>query len=391
MMSILSVHNRYQHRGGEDQVVASEAELLELRGHTVTRYEEDNRHIDKGGVRIAHRAIWNQRSVHRIRGLSPATPFDVAHFHNTFPLISPSGYYAARSEGIPVVQTLHNYRLICPGATLSRDGSACESCLDHHTLLPSIIHGCYRDSRPATVAIATMLAVHRLRGTYRQMVDAYIALSEFARKKFIAGGLPAERIAVKPNFLSPDPGIGDGRGGFALFVGRLSEEKGIRVLAEAWRHLSDIPIVVAGEGPLSGTVVWPAGVTTLGGRPHAHVLQLMREASLLIFPSMCYENAPMTIVEALACGLPVIASDLGSIPEFVTDRRTGLLFRPGDPEDLARQVRWAFDHPEEMRAMRVAARREYEEKYTGERNYKMLMEVYKMAIENARSRHRAAS
>jgi len=391
MVSVLSVHNRYQQPGGEDHVFASEAELLEQRGHKVVRYEENNLRIGRGGPRAALTAIWNRDSFRRIHSLSPSGLFDIAHFHNTFPLISPSAYYAARDEGIPVVQTLHNYRLVCPGATLSRNGAVCESCLDQNTLLPSVIHSCYRNSLGATAAVATMLAVHRIKGTYRQMVDVYIALSEFARSKFIAGGLPAKRIAVKPNFLSPDPGRGDGRGRFALYVGRLSEEKGIRVLAEAWRQLSDIPLVVAGDGPLSRTVVWPAGVVTLGNWPHAQVLQLMRDASVLVFPSVWYECAPMTIVEALACGLPVIASDLGSIPEFVADRRTGLLFRPGDADDLAQNVRWAFDHSEEMQLMRDAARREYEEKYTAERNYKMLIDIYEMAIENSQRRRRAAS
>ncbi len=158
------------------------------------------------------------------------------------------------------------------------------------------------------------------------------------------------------------------------------------MLAEAWRRLSDIPLMVVGDGPLDS--VWPAGVTPLGSQPHDHVLRLMRDASVLIFPSVWYECAPMTIVEAFACGLPVIASDLGSMPEFVTDRRTGRLFRPGDAEDLARQVRWAFDHPEALRAMRTAARREYVEKYTAERNYKLLIEVYRTAIANARQRRR---
>jgi glycosyltransferase involved in cell wall biosynthesis len=230
-----------------------------------------------------------------------------------------------------------------------------------------------------------MLGVHRAARTRSRMVDVYIALSEFARRKFIEGGLPAERIVVKSNFVAPGPGAGDGRGGYALFAGRLSEEKGVRLLAKAWEVLGDLPLLVAGDGPLK-SVVWPAGVTTLGKVSQSRVLELMREARVLLFPSICYECAPMTVLEAFSCGLPVIASNLGSVPEFVTHGRNGLLFRPGDSEDLVRQVRWAFDHPERLLAMRSAARREYEDKYTPERNYKMLMETYEMALESARRR-----
>jgi glycosyltransferase involved in cell wall biosynthesis len=221
-------------------------------------------------------------------------------------------------------------------------------------------------------------------------VDTYIALSEFARRKFIEGGLPRDRIVVKPNFVSPDPGIGQGQGGYALFVGRLSEEKGLRTLAAAWHMSPGLPLRVVGDGPLN-EIAWPEGATWLGALQREEVLALMQDAAALVLPSTCYENAPLTIVEAFACGLPVIASNLGSIPEFVRHRHNGLLFAPGDPEDLARQVRWAFDHPEEMRAMRVNARREYQEKYTAERNYKLLMTIYEMAIENSHRRRREAS
>jgi glycosyltransferase involved in cell wall biosynthesis len=170
----------------------------------------------------------------------------------------------------------------------------------------------------------------------------------------------------------------------------LAEEKGIRVLAAAWRGLNNISLQVAGDGPLRDTV-WPEGATWIGAQPPDRVMTLMQDARVLVFPSTWYECAPMTIVEAFACGLPVIASNLGSIPEFVQHRYNGLLFEPGDPQDLARQVRWAFEHPEELRVMRANARREYEEKYTAERNYKMLMTIYEMAIEHSQRRRREAS
>jgi glycosyltransferase involved in cell wall biosynthesis len=228
-----------------------------------------------------------------------------------------------------------------------------------------------------------MLTVHRIVGTWQKRVDVFIAHTEFARCKFIEGGLPADRIVVKPQMVSADPGAGEGRGNYALFVGRLSEEKGVRTLATSWQKLPEIPLLVAGDGPLSATS-WPNGVIRLGNQSREQVNELMRNARVLIVPSVCYEIGPLTVVEAFACGLPVIASDMGSMAERVSDRRTGLLFRPGDAEDLALQVRWAWEHPEELRAMRAAARSEYEQKYTAERNYKILMKIYDRAIESAR-------
>jgi glycosyltransferase involved in cell wall biosynthesis len=314
---------------------------------------------------------------------------EVVHFHNTFPLISPAAYYAARREGAAVIQTLHNYRLICPGATLFRDGAVCEECIQQKSLLPAIGHKCYRGSRPATAAVATMLSVHRIAGTW-QKVDVFIALSDFARRKFVEGGLPADRIVVKPNFVSPDPGVGTGTGGYALFVGRLSAEKGISLLASAWRELPKIPLVVAGDGPLADTE-WPMGVSWIGSQPRDKILALMSEARVLIVPSECYENGPLAAIEGFACGLPVIASNLGSMAETVAHERTGLLFDPGDAADLARRVRWAFGHPEATEKMRVNARSEFEKKYTADRNYEMLMAIYETAIANFGRQRRAAS
>ena len=222
--TVLSVHNFYRQPGGEDRVFADEAALLEQNGHTVVRYEEHNRRINGAGIAAAGSAVWSNHSFRGLRSILQAQPCDVVHFHNTFPLISPSGYFAARNSGLPVVQTLHNYRLICPAGTLLRDGSACEDCIERRSLLPAMIHGCYRGSRPATAAVVTMLAVHRAAGTWRRMVDLYVSPSNFARKRLIAGGLSAKSIVVKPPFVAPDPGAGTGCGGYALFAGRLSEE-----------------------------------------------------------------------------------------------------------------------------------------------------------------------
>src|ERR1700681_312252 len=245
--TVLSVHNFYRQPGGEDRVCADEAALLEQHGHTVVRYEEHNRRIAGAGISAAGSTVWSTRSFRRLRSVLREQACDVVHFHNTFPLISPAAYYAARAANVPVVQTLHNYRLICPAGTLLRDGAVCEECIGR-VPLPALVHGCYRGSRPATAAVAAMLVIHRVGGTWRRMVDAYIAPSEFARKKLIAGGLPAERIVMKPNFVAPHPGAGSGDGGYAFFAGRLSEEKGVRTLFQAWERLGTaIPLVVAGD------------------------------------------------------------------------------------------------------------------------------------------------
>jgi glycosyltransferase involved in cell wall biosynthesis len=381
LTTVLTVHNYYREPGGEDQLFVTESALIEQHGHRVIRYEDHNDRI-QSGLLTGITATWNQRSYNRIHALVESHNPDVAHFHNTFPLISPAAYYAVRRLGVPVVQLLSNYRLLCPGGLFLRNNETCEKCVHQRSFRPALAHGCYRGSHAATAAVVGMVNSHWTLGTWTRQVDVYITLSEFARNKFIAGGLSGDRIVVKRNFVAPDPGIGDGAGKYVLFAGRLSEEKGIRTLAAAWHRLPRIPLVVAGEGPLAG-ISWPAGVTCLGHVSRQEIFARMKDASALIFPSICYENAPLTILEAFSCGLPVIASDLGSIPELVTHGRTGLLFRAGDAEDLARQVEFAFKDPARLREMRDAARREYLTKYTAERNYDALLQIYAMAKEEA--------
>jgi len=387
--TIMSVHNFYQQPGGEDRVFNSEAELLENFGHSVIRYEERNSRIGNG-VLTGITSIWNQASHRRVTAVIRASRPDVAHIHNTFPLISPSAYYAFRRHGVPVVQALSNFRMLCPGAALLRDGKPCEDCIEQDSLLPALKHRCYRNSLPATTAVAAMLTVHRTARTWRDAVDMYIAPSEFVRRKFIEGGFPAAKIMVKPHVVLHDPGAGEASGDYALYVGRLSEEKGVGVLAKAWETLPDIPLRVCGDGPLAGGS-WPPGVIWLGRQPQAQIVSLMKNARVLIVPSECYEIGPLTIIEAFACGLPVIASDLGSMAERVETGRNGLLFHAGDAADLAQKVRWAFENPKQLRVMRAAARRTFEETHTSGCNYKLLLEVYAQAIENNRRKRTAAA
>ncbi len=247
-MRVLIVHNVYQHRGGEDSVVEAEAELLLSRGHAVEFYFRNNDEIDiKPNLSLVGQMFWSSRTTEDIAGVIANFKPDVIHVHNTFPLISPSLYWAAAKASVPVVQTLHNFRLLCTQAMFLREGKVCENCLGH---MPwrGVVHGCYRESNAQSAVLAGMVTMHRAIGTWRNKVTRYIALNEFCRQKFIEGGLPAERIVVKPNFVdfSVLPEIP--RQGF-LFVGRLSAEKGVDILVTAVRQLNHASVRVAGAGP----------------------------------------------------------------------------------------------------------------------------------------------
>ena len=384
-MRVLIVHNHYTQPGGEDAVFEAEKALLERMGHEVIPFVEDNARL-KGmnPLKAALNAVWSREAQEKLRRLIRETKPDVAHFHNTFLMVSPAAYYACREAGVPVVQTLHNYRLICPGALLMRDGRVCEDCMGRAIPWPGAVHGCWRGSRLQTSVVVAMLTVHRLMKTWTEQVDVYIALTEFVRRKFIGGGLPAEKVVIKPNFVHPDPGPGEGRGGYALFVGRLSPEKGVRTLLRAWEQLDGkVPLKVVGDGPLAEEVRRAAarlpGVEWLGRKGQEEVYALMGDAAFLVFPSEWYEGFPMVIAEALARGVPILATALGSQGSIVDHGRTGLLFRPGDPEDLAEKVEWAWTHPNDLREMGREARREYEQKYTAEKNYEILMDIYERA------------
>jgi glycosyltransferase involved in cell wall biosynthesis len=384
---VLLVHNHYRQPGGEDRVFTDELELLSRNGHDVIRFTADNSDLTgSGGLALAARAVWNADGHGRLTRLLRDKNPQLMHVHNTFPLLSPAVYYAARSRGTAVVQTLHNYRLLCPGATLFRNGEPCEKCHGKPLPWPGIIHGCYRGRRAASAVVATMLATHRLLRTWIRTIDVFVALSKFSRNKFIAAGIPAERVVVKPNFVHPDPGMGLGRGKYALFAGRLAPEKGLDVLLAAWSRVGRaMPIKIVGDGPMEAQVREAAlrtgSVEVLGRKSHDEVMALMRDAGVLLLPSRCYEASPVVLAEAYAVGLPVIASDIGALSELVSHGRTGLLFRPGDAEDLAAKVEWLVAHPAEMRQMRHEARAEFLAKYTAERNYSALMEIYRRAIE----------
>jgi glycosyltransferase involved in cell wall biosynthesis len=387
-VKVCLVHNSYQQAGGEDTVVAVERELLTRGGDEVVTYTADNAAITgMDRLTLASNTLWNRRIADDLERFLKSERPAIVHFHNTFPLISPAAYYAARRAGVPVVQTLHNFRLICPNALLLRDGAPCESCVGRAIAWPAVAYRCYRESRAASAVTAGMLALHRALGTWRRLVDVYVSCSDFARDKFIAGGLPAERLVVKANSLLDDPGMGTHGGGYVLFVGRLSPEKGVDALLGAWERLAEPPpLHVIGSGPLEGRMRDHPRVRWLGWQSHENVIAMMQKASALIFPSICYEGSfPLTLVESLAVGLPVIASALGSVADVIRHERQGLLVPPGDQAALASAIERVACRPDDLRAMGLAGRAEFEARFTPERNYEALKRIYVRATEHRRS------
>jgi glycosyltransferase involved in cell wall biosynthesis len=382
---VLMLHNRYLTLGGEDVSTEADVALLKEHGHTVKLLEQDNREIEtQGRVKTAINTLWSSRSFHAVEKELGMGPYDVLHVQNFFPLWSPAVYYAAAKCGVPVVQTLHNYRLICVNAFFYRNNSVCEECLGRALPWAGVVHGCYRDSHAASAVVAGMIGLHRLMGTWTQKVQVYMAVSEFEREKYVAGGWPAEKIMVRPNFLHPAPAPGNGGGGYALFVGRLSGEKGIATMLEAWQIADQpLPLKIVGDGPLKEMVIAAAQATAaieyLGARPLKHVLDLMGTAELLVFPSEAVETMGRTIMEAFAMGTPVLASALGPALTMVTPEETGFHFNAGDVASLRAQAEWCSRNLDAVRALRAAARAWFEQNCTGPASLETLLSVYRKA------------
>ncbi|MFL5770803.1 MAG: glycosyltransferase family 4 protein [Chloroflexota bacterium] len=393
--SVLLVHERYRQRAGEDAVFDAELELLRDMGHPVEALVVDNEGIRdertiRQQIRLGLETVWSARAARRVARQLSERPADVVHVHNTFPLLSPSIYGAARSSGAAVIQTIHNYRPICPAATLFRDGRPCEDCVGRAVAWPSVVHGCYRDSRVQTLPIATMLATQRLTRQWRK-IDVFIALTEFAASKLAEGGLPTDRIQVKANFVTPDPGPRSGRGDGFLFVGRLAPEKGIGTIIDAAPLLgAGIVVRVVGDGPeedrLRAAATAHAALQPMGRLDRSAVLSELAACRALVFPSLWYEGLPMTLLEAFAVGVPVIAARIGAASALVEDGVTGLTFEPGDHAGMAAQLAWAQAHPDEMAAFGHAGRKRFEARYTADASHRRLLEIYSIALERAAGR-----
>lgn len=389
-MKILVVHNPYQQLGGEDIVFQQECRVLRRGGHEVVTYCRSNDEIKGMGplqkISLVPRTIWANDSKQQLARLLATEKPDLVHIHNTFVMISPSAFSACYEAGIPVVHTLHNYRLMCPSATFYREGKVCEDCTQGG-LWQGIRHGCYHDSSLLTAVVASMIAVHRKLDTWTNPLHHYIALSQFARTKFIEAGMPEDRVFVKPNFVDPDPGPCDDKENYVVFVGRLSPEKRVSTLLNAWEACSSkFPLKILGGGPQLPELQEVArekkldGVQFMGQMPRNQAVATIRKARFLIFSSEWYENFPVTIVEAFASGTPVICSRLGAMQEIVEDRVTGLHFEPGNATDLAQKMDWAWEHASAMRTMGRAARADYETKYAWDKNYAQLIDIYERVL-----------
>jgi len=408
---VLLVHNEYQYAGGEDTVVKQDAELLKKHGHSVFYYIRKNEEL-RGApalkkLMLPFTTVFSMRSYREIRELIRREHIEVVHVHNTLPLVSYSCYFAAKREKVRLIQTIHNFRLVCPNALFYRDGHICEDCLKKG-LFQGVKHGCYRDSRIQTLAVALTLRIHRLLGTFN-MPDAYIALTEFNKEK-ISPVAPEEKIYVKPNYLelaADVPADDDARSeeymempySYFVYAARLERVKGIFVLLEAfhkWEEESDkgggqeeaIPkLLLLGTGPDEDEVKayiernHMKQVICLGFTAHDKALKLIRYAKAVLYPSLWYEGFPMTIVESLACATPVIASDTPNLAEKIKDGENGFLFRTGDAEALYEKLCTVSDMSEDgMKKTREQARQTYEKFFTEEIVYGKLMKIYGKGI-----------
>lgn len=384
-MRILLLHNRYQYAGGEDKVFESEAELLLSYNHQVERLVFDNKEItttlDK--IKAGLTGVFNFKSAKlvakKIREFKP----DILHVHNFVPLASPSVFYAAKANNVPVILTLHNYRLICPSATLFYDKKIYEKSMRTIFPLDAVMKGVYRDSIAQTAALALMTTFHNLAGTWRNKISKFIVLTEFAKSKFLGSRLKVspDQFMLKPNFIA-DPGKGNTvRDDFFLYVGRLSQEKGIDVLLHTFRQ-SEKSLVIIGNGPLQDQIKSLASerqnVKYLGFQSRPVIMDHLKRASALIVPSIWYEGFPITILEAFASGTPVIGSRLGGIAEIVKDKYNGMLFEAGSTEGLAETLN-EFEMTDK-KSLSDNARNSYLQSYTSEKNYRTLMDIYAEAI-----------
>jgi len=383
-MRILIIHNRYQDPGGEDTVVSQEKQLL---GQTedVMLLTFQNR---KGwqGMWQTLWSPWNVWAARKVRRAIRQHHPDVVHLHNLHYAVGPIAIRVVKRANLPVVMTLHNYRLLCPSATLFHNGRRFTDSL--HAAFPwkAVRLGVHSRSRVKTFWLALNHWVHRKLGTWR-LVDRYITLTDFARQLFIDSslGLPVEKFTVKPNFtIGARPAVPAMREDFFLFVGRLTEEKGIPMLLEAFAT-SGLRLTIVGDGPLRKDVLAASdrspSITYLGPQEHASVARLLASCTALVFPSVWYEGMPMTLLEAFAAGTPVIASDLGAMASMVKDGYNGWLFSPGDASALREKaIRWAAMDPVDRQPLEAGAGASYETLYTAAPNRQQLLGIYQAAI-----------
>ena len=346
-MRILQVHTRYREPGGEDVVVQAEADLLRRAGHEVVQWQSQNPEGTTGAVTALAFAPWNPQASRSAQQLARRVRPDIAHVHNTWFAMSPTVLRALRRADVPVVMTLHNYRLLCVNGRLFREGRPCEECVGTHPWR-GVRHRCYRGSGLQSLPAASTIAVHGLLKTWED-VKLFLVLNDFARTRFVRGGLPAERIRIKPNFVS-DPGprlIANSASCTVLYVGRLEPEKGLAVLIEAWgqANVGPLELLIVGDGPMRLSLERRGvpGVRFMGRQTAEEVRRQMLTARAVVFPSLSYEGQPITALEALAAGAPVLASDLGAMPELLRPLGPQWLTPPGSTHGWAAALRQLTD------------------------------------------------
>lgn len=391
-LRILQIHNVQSAAGGADRVIELEKELLEAHGNIVEQYFVDTKSVAKSKLRAGMKALWNRESNRAlIERLSSFRP-DIAHVHTPFPVLSPSVFHATHSMGVPTVETLHSHRMICVNALFQRNGKTCEECVGKKFPTPAIRHRCYHNSLIGSSIMASTLGLHHTIGTFQKCIDRYIALSPFAKDRLVKSGFPEKKICVKPNFVTADGSPGKGEGGHALFAGRFNEEKGVLTLIKAWEQTPpELKLVVIGDGPLRETLHKMAegkNIEFRGWQSPAEVRSAMKSASMVIFPSEIYEAGPLVLIESYSCGTPVIASDIGNFSDQVRVGETGLLYRCGNPEDLASKISQLVSDSVKLQSMRATAYQEYQARYTPQVSYKNLREIYRQATLECESNKR---
>lgn len=392
-MRILLCHSYYRQRGGEDQCFEEEAQLLRDHGHEVFEFTRSNEElIGRSGLELATKTVWNSTAARELKALLRSLSPEVVHFTNTFPLLSPAVVHAAHGGGAAVVQALHNYRLLCANGLLLREGRPCRDCLGKAIPWPAAIHRCYRTSVLATLVHSSMLVAHRSLGTWTNQVDAFFTPSLFARTLFADAGFPKERLHLKYNSVSAPDQYPEKKSDYFVFVGRLSDEKGLLTLLGAWEKDARLPrLRLIGDGPLAHRAKLAQEndrrIRWLGQLDSIQTLNSIAKAQCLIMPSICYETFGRTIAEAYAAQTPVIASRLGAMSELIHDGRTGLLFEAGNEADLSRKVhQFLALSVGEKRSFSDEAHLDYKTKFSPERAYQELIKIYQFASERARTR-----
>ncbi|MGB9824909.1 MAG: glycosyltransferase family 4 protein [Candidatus Hydrothermia bacterium] len=393
-MNILIIHNFHRPGApsGDDVVVKQELELLKEHGHNVFLLSKENKDFENFSIFRKLKTFWeldySRDSYEEVLNFLRSKKIDVVHIHNIFPLWTPAVYFACKDAGVPVVHTLHDFRFFCANAFLFRSGEICDLCFKKSSHY-AIYYRCFKGSLAGSFFVSRYLKKVKSRKIY-QMADKYIALTEFAKKKYLDFGIPERKIAIKPNFIpftDFNPNFSSKESYFS-YVGRISEEKGILTLIEALRYLEGrgLQVKIAGAGPLEKELtssisgVKGIDVEFLGFLPREKVFEIIAKSRALIFPSICSESFPTSILEAFSAGTPVIASNFGAMSHVISDHRTGLLFEKGNPYDLAEKILYLANNPDKAIEMGKNARKEYLEKYTPEVNYNTLMKIYEEVI-----------